>query len=316
VIKLIFNNHHDLKIIIMNQIGNYIIIKTIGATTSCTVYKAIDPNQQTVVLKVVSLKKFRESELTILKALKGVAGAVQYLDHFTHNQECVIVFQEFKGTELYQLIENELLSLDEIQAVFKNICQVMFNIHQLGIVHRDLKLEHILVSSDREKIVILDWGLAFFPEQTLNRASCGSLYYASPELLEETPEYIGPEVDVWALGCIYYTMLTGIMAFDAPRNCEIFAKIRGCVVNWSPRGLTPEAANILRKIFVTKERISLANLIAELDNSVNKIPYQLLTENSVENYETWEAAHQAALKQGLKKFHVFPAEIKGRLFGP
>jgi serine/threonine protein kinase len=68
--------------------------------------------------------------------------------------------------------------------------------HRNSIVHRDLKIENILITNN-EEIKIIDFGLSniYSPSRLLN-TFCGSLYFAAPELLQAR-NYTGPEVDVW-----------------------------------------------------------------------------------------------------------------------
>jgi len=80
--------------------------------------------------------------------------------------------------------------------------------HQNLVIHRDLKPENILLDKNNN-VKIVDFGLSKMMEfgQFL-RTNCGTPVYSAPEVLS-SKKYIGPEVDVWALGCIVYSMVTG-----------------------------------------------------------------------------------------------------------
>jgi tRNA A-37 threonylcarbamoyl transferase component Bud32 len=102
--------------------------------------------------------------------------------------------------------------------------------HAEGIVHRDLKPGNILFDDQGEPLVA-DFGLAkFFSEQeveiTVPGQVMGTPAYMSPEQVAGASERIGPASDVWALGVILYTLLTGKRPFPGEHRDEVFEQIR------------------------------------------------------------------------------------------
>ena len=88
--------------------------------------------------------------------------------------------------------------------------------HSREVVHRDIKLENIMMPKDeRGSMKLIDFGLAafFVPGKRL-RANCGSPSYAAPEIVA-CREYDGPPVDVWSLGVVLFAMLSGYLPFHA-----------------------------------------------------------------------------------------------------
>ena len=88
-------------------------------------------------------------------------------------------------------------------------------LHNLGIVHRDLKLENIMMSHQKDGAVpkIVDFGLAKMigPNESANEPF-GTLGYVAPEVLQKKPYTFS--CDVWSLGCILYALLSGSLPFD------------------------------------------------------------------------------------------------------
>lgn len=88
-------------------------------------------------------------------------------------------------------------------------------LHEFGIVHRDLKLENIMMSDTTDEAVpkIVDFGLAKIigPSNTAQEPF-GTLGYVAPEVLRKQPYTFS--CDVWSIGCIIYALLSGSLPFD------------------------------------------------------------------------------------------------------
>jgi calcium/calmodulin-dependent protein kinase I len=88
-------------------------------------------------------------------------------------------------------------------------------LHSFGIVHRDIKLENVMMSDNSERAVpkLADFGLAKIvgPSEKADEPF-GTLGYAAPEVLRKEP--YGSACDLWSLGCIVYSLLCGALPFD------------------------------------------------------------------------------------------------------
>ncbi|KAJ6474707.1 kinase-like domain-containing protein, partial [Mycena vitilis] len=125
-----------------------------------------------------------------------------------------IVTELCSGGELFDyLVEKGRLSEDETKIIFGQLCLAVGYLHDKGIVHRDLKLENVLLD-ERCRVKLGDFGFTReFERGTYMETFCGTTGYASPEMLQGR-KYLGPEVDVWSLGIILYCLLTGTLPFD------------------------------------------------------------------------------------------------------
>ena len=132
-------------------------------------------------------------------------------------------------------------------ACFQIVSAVQY-CHQKKIIHRDLKAENLLLDSEMN-IKIADFGFSneFVPGNKLD-TFCGSPPYAAPELFQGK-KYDGPEVDVWSLGVILYTLVSGSLPFDGSTLRELRERVlRGKYR--IPFYMSTDCENLLKKFLV------------------------------------------------------------------
>ncbi|KAF8816426.1 Pkinase-domain-containing protein [Phlegmacium glaucopus] len=129
------------------------------------------------------------------------------------------------GGELFDyLVEKGRIAEDEARVLFGQLCLAVAYLHDNGIVHRDLKLENVLLD-ERCRVKLGDFGFTReFDRGSLMETFCGTTGYAAPEMLQGK-KYQGPEVDVWSLGVILYCLLTGTLPFDDDDEAVMRSKI-------------------------------------------------------------------------------------------
>ena len=114
------------------------------------------------------------------------------------------------------ILAHRFLKEKDACRLFAQLISGVWYIHQRKIVHRDLKLENLLLDRNRN-VIITDFGFANrFEHRTddLMQTSCGSPCYAAPELVISEGAYVGSAVDIWSCGVILYAMLAGYLPFD------------------------------------------------------------------------------------------------------
>jgi serine/threonine protein kinase len=133
-----------------------------------------------------------------------------------------IVFEYASGGELFDhILAHRYLKEKDACKLFAQLISGVHYIHQKKVVHRDLKLETLFLDRHRN-LIISDFGLANrFEQDDLMQTSCGSPWYAAPELVISDDKYVGTAVDIWSCGVILYAMLAGYLPFDDdPANPE------------------------------------------------------------------------------------------------
>ncbi|KAI0090643.1 hypothetical protein BDY19DRAFT_984342 [Irpex rosettiformis] len=174
-----------------------------------------------------------------------------------------LVTELCSGGELFDyLAEKGRLSEDETRLFFGQLCLAVAYLHEKGIVHRDLKLENVLLD-ERCRVKLGDFGFTReFERGVFLETFCGTTGYASPEMLM-SQKYLGPEVDIWSLGVILYTLLTGTLPFDDDNEVIMRAKvIKGEFED--PEWLSDDARNLLKSILQSEppKRLTIAQILA------------------------------------------------------
>ncbi|XP_030235258.1 serine/threonine-protein kinase MARK1 isoform X4 [Gadus morhua] len=238
------------------HIGNYRLLKTIGKGNFAKVklarhvltgrevaVKIIDKTQ----LNPTSLQKlFRE--VRIMKILNH-PNIVKLFEVIETEKTLYLVMEYASGGEVFDyLVAHGRMKEKEARAKFRQIVSAVQYCHQRRIVHRDLKAENLLLDADMN-IKIADFG--FSNEFTLGSkldTFCGSPPYAAPELFQGK-KYDGPEVDVWSLGVILYTLVSGSLPFDGQNLKELRERVlRGKYR--IPFYMSTDCENLLKKLLV------------------------------------------------------------------
>lgn len=167
-------------------------------------------------------RAFKEVECLSRLKHKNIIRMHRAVETKTH---LVVEMEFFGGVELLEYLgEKGRLGEEEAKGIVVQILEGVTFMHCMGIIHRDLKLENILINAQGQ-VKIIDFGFSsFFNYEETKRTFCGSPFYASPEMVLGT-EYIGPEVDYWSVGVILYAMLVGKLPFEDKDPQQLFGKI-------------------------------------------------------------------------------------------
>ncbi|XP_051535384.1 serine/threonine-protein kinase MARK2-like isoform X10 [Myxocyprinus asiaticus] len=238
------------------HIGNYRLLKTIGKGNFAKVKLARHVlTGKEVAVKIIDKTQLNSSslqklfrEVRIMKLLNH-PNIVKLFEVIETEKTLYLVMEYASGGEVFDyLVAHGRMKEKEARAKFRQIVSAVQYCHQKCIVHRDLKAENLLLDADMN-IKIADFG--FSNEFTVGNkldTFCGSPPYAAPELFQGK-KYDGPEVDVWSLGVILYTLVSGSLPFDGQNLKELRERVlRGKYR--IPFYMSTDCENLLKKFLI------------------------------------------------------------------
>lgn len=193
----------------LSRVGNYLMTgRSLGKGSFAKVYEAVHRNLKTTVaiktmnvtdMKDPYMKKHFKREAMLLSRLNhpSIIGLFEVMQ--TRNHYCMVL--EFGGENMCDFVRSQKRGrVDEVTArgIARQLVSAVSYMHSKDIVHRDIKLENILVDLQTKKVKLTDFGLSnAFNKESLLTTHCGSPEYAAPEL--HSGKSYGFEVDIWAL---------------------------------------------------------------------------------------------------------------------
>uniref|UniRef100_A0A3Q2UAK7 non-specific serine/threonine protein kinase n=1 Tax=Fundulus heteroclitus TaxID=8078 RepID=A0A3Q2UAK7_FUNHE len=234
------------------HVGNYRLLKTIGKGNFAKVKLARhiltgrEVRSSNLAMSLCHLQLFRE--VRIMKILNH-PNIVKLFEVIETERTLYLVMEYASGGEVFDyLVAHGRMKEKEARSKFRQIVSAVQYCHQKHIVHRDLKAENLLLDADMN-IKIADFG--FSNEFTMGNkldTFCGSPPYAAPELFQGK-KYDGPEVDVWSLGVILYTLVSGSLPFDGQNLKELRERVlRGKYR--IPFYMSTDCENLLKRFLV------------------------------------------------------------------
>lgn len=196
-----------------------------------TVVKAVNNHNQPVAIKIIKksllqcrpeLKKYLESEIEMNRRIQTWNSPffTKMIENYDTHDSIFIVMQFCNQGDLLQYSTNHKLTYDQIIEMVFQIGLALKKLHSEKIIHRDLKLENILIHDGLPKLC--DFGFStdnYFPGTVL-----GSCLYMAPELLAGNG--YDSKVDIWALNTVLYRLLSGGHFFKGSTNARLEKNIR------------------------------------------------------------------------------------------
>jgi len=282
----------------IQQIEDLKLIELLGKGSYGEVYlsKKLNSNKLYATKKInktiadTEMRRYFKYEINILKMLNH-PNIVKLEEVKTDKNYYYIVMEYINGGELsdylkkYKLKYQRAFPEEIVQYLMRQIIKALIYIHDRNIIHRDLKLENIMVSFDSERdkeelnmmkanIKIIDFGFAILlrNEYSLANSAVGTFLYMDPKILQEFNQKAlvdksrgyGKEVDIWSLGCICYGLYRGKYPFEAKNFEELIGKINYGKYKL-PKTASHEIYSFLEKMlqYDGKARLSARQLIEQ-----------------------------------------------------
>ena len=217
---------NNLKILLKykNIYQQYIFHQIVGKGKNCVVFSAYDIiNKRDVAIKKISKAALTLEDLSLIQTEVDTLKVCQhpyvvklYEIIETYNEVNIVLEYCELGNLYYYLSKNKfILSEEQIATYIHNISKAVYSMHNLGIIHRDLKLSNIALTKNNNKIEIriLDFGLSKIlgPNQLCNEGY-GTPGYAAPEVINRYNYSF--EADIWSIGVICYFLCMRKLPFD------------------------------------------------------------------------------------------------------
>jgi serine/threonine protein kinase len=227
--------------------GRFSLETSLGAGASATVWRAEDLREGGyVAVKLFAANDPRAAriarEATALARVKH-PGLPSLLASGTLDDGAVFLAMEMKDGEPLRARMGARMTDDAVLALGLAVCEPLASLHAAGLVHRDVKPEHIVLdpSLGLARVSLVDLGLAHEasdPRALTADGVVGTLGYLPPEQLASPPAPVDPRWDVFSLGCVLFECATGRGPFAAPDPRGVLARtVAGPAAD--PRGLAP-----------------------------------------------------------------------------
>lgn len=207
-------------------------------------------------------KSYRtRTEIKVLQRLNH-PNVVRLNGHFEDDETIYLVMDHLKGKDLRKYFKNTLPSERDAIYVLRQVAESIKYIHSQNIIHRDIKLENILIENGLN-IKLTDFGLCAIKknEDDYFTREVGTIRYTAPEILRGNG--YDERVDIWGYGVVMFMLLTGKYPYDGSDREKIFNRITTKEIDYSKYNFHPGALDLIKRILRKnpKKRISIRGIL-------------------------------------------------------
>jgi len=237
VTDLSLNSKKSFEPFVIRANGNaYECIGRTGKGSFGVVYKAVVQNSKLTVAikKVLQDPNYKNRELQIMRMVKH-PNTVELIDSFYQrdkekNEVFLNLILGYMPENLYEVSSryakrNEQMPMSHIQAYTWQLCRALGYVHNLGICHRDIKPQNLLIDSETQRLRLCDFGSAkILVRGEQNVSYICSRYYRAPELIFGASFYT-TAIDMWSTGCVMAELILGTPIFAGESGIDQLVEI-------------------------------------------------------------------------------------------
>ncbi|MGI0491639.1 trifunctional serine/threonine-protein kinase/ATP-binding protein/sensor histidine kinase [Alkalinema pantanalense CENA528] len=271
--------HSCTDLTALPHIAGYTVLEQLYVGSRTGVYRAIaQVSQQPVIIKILQqdypscqdLVQFR-NQFTITKNLT-IPGIVRPLSLEPYGNSYALVMDDWGGNSLRQFIQKHTLSLDGIVEIVLQIADILHDLHQAQIIHKDIKPANILIHPVTQQVKLIDFSIAsLLPKENQeiknSRGLEGTLAYLAPEQTGRMNRGVDFRTDFYALGVTFFELLVGQLPFQSNDPMELIH----CHLTKSPPKL---------------EKLSLPGQDCKVPQALADIVLKLMAKNAEDRYQS------------------------------
>jgi serine/threonine protein kinase len=256
---------------IPQKIGRYLTGQVIGQGHTAVVIHATDSETgDAFAMKICDRRDGSRTKLS--KEINREREVIMLLDHpniirgeavfETIDLICIVLEKCSQGDLFSLLLDNHLTDKDELRYITLEILKGLHYLHELGLVHGDLKLENVGMTKDR-KIKLLDFGYCHRKGIVGDQPRNGTIFYAAPEIFGRGA-YDLEKAEVWALGILVLILFGRQMPYWQGSDDEIKKQILAGEIAW-PASLDQNVKEFVQRLTAVDPlaRPSVAELLRD-----------------------------------------------------
>ena len=328
----------ELKRLIENN--QYRILRKLGEGGFGVVYAALKfSTGEEVALKVMDLRsdklyKTFQNEVGTTPSHPNIISLDNfYLIKFRGHRFGIMEMEAMEIDLMDYLIDNGTLSEQEVRFIFRQVCEAIACCHQHQISHLDIKADNILLSRNNKgqykNIKLCDFGHAKHISQFRSNAQFGTPQYLPLEIFSKKYPIIGEKVDVWSLGVLLFTLITGMFPFiiNSDRNTihcldlsiiNQYCDDQRCIqlltsIFTEDPNERPDIFDILSHPWLVAKEFNAHNFSYPIDGCIENYYYNNNNQNNIDNNNKNQKNSRNENKKKMPKVFTQLLKLKNRI---
>ncbi|KAI9305242.1 kinase-like domain-containing protein, partial [Cunninghamella echinulata] len=265
-----------------------------GASGGVCTAQSVDTNMS-VAIKQMNLAQQPKKELIINEILimreARNKNIVNFIDSFLVHGELWVVMEYMEGGSLTDVVTTNMMTETQIATVCRETLQGIAHLHSLGIIHRDIKSDNVLLGLNGQ-VKLTDFGFcARLSDAETRTTMVGTPYWMAPEVV--TRKEYGPKIDIWSLGIMVIEMIEGEPPYlhENPLRALYLIATNGTPTLQHPDALSAHLTNFLHKALIVEsqdrpEAVEILShpFLKKADNVKSLIPLIKSSRDARKNY--------------------------------